>query len=53
MNQLPRIEQLLGKKLIGKHLRMSLVDNKTGDLRRSFIPDSEEEIWIPIEVKHA
>jgi AraC family transcriptional regulator len=34
----PRIEILKEKKLIGKCLRMSLVNNKTFDLWRSFMP---------------
>jgi len=33
----PRIEQLAPKKLIGKHLTMSLSDNKTGELWKSFM----------------
>jgi len=33
----PRIEELNEKKLIGKHSTMSLLDNKPGDLWRSFI----------------
>jgi AraC family transcriptional regulator len=42
MNQVPRIEQLIEKKLIGKHLHMSLADNKTGELWRSFMPRRKE-----------
>jgi len=34
----PGIEKLNEKKLIGKRLTMSLADNKTGDLWRSFMP---------------
>ena len=34
----PRIETLTEKKLVGKHLRMSLADNRTGELWRSFMP---------------
>jgi AraC family transcriptional regulator len=34
----PRIEKLNEKKLIGKRLTMSLADNKTGELWRSFMP---------------
>ena len=34
----PRIEKLNEKKLIGKRLIMSLADNKTGELWRSFMP---------------
>ena len=35
---LPRIETLVEKKLIGKRLTMSLAENKTGELWRSFMP---------------
>jgi AraC family transcriptional regulator len=35
---IPRIQHLNEKKLIGKHLTMSLADNKTGELWRSFMP---------------
>jgi len=35
---IPRIEKLQEKKLIGKRLTMSLADNKTGELWRSFMP---------------
>ena len=35
---IPRIEKLNEKKLIGKRLSMSLADNKTGELWRSFMP---------------
>lgn len=38
----PRIETLSEKKLIGKHLTMSLADNKTGELWRSFLPRRKE-----------
>ncbi|HYI77976.1 MAG TPA: GyrI-like domain-containing protein [Chryseolinea sp.] len=38
----PRIEKLNEKKLIGKRLTMSLADNKTGDLWKSFIPRSRD-----------
>jgi AraC family transcriptional regulator len=34
----PRIETIPGKKLIGKYLKMSLKENKTVDLWRSFMP---------------
>ncbi len=34
----PKIVFLSEKKLIGQHLRMSLMDNKTGDLWRGFMP---------------
>ena len=34
----PRIEKLNEKKLIGKRLTMTLADNKTGNLWRSFMP---------------
>lgn len=33
----PRIELLKEKKLLGKHLRMSLTDNRTGELWRNFM----------------
>jgi AraC family transcriptional regulator len=38
----PRIEILSEKKLIGKHVTMSLTDNKTGDLWRSLLPHRKE-----------
>jgi AraC family transcriptional regulator len=38
----PRIETISEKKLVGKRLRMSLADNKTGDLWKSFIPRVKE-----------
>jgi AraC family transcriptional regulator len=34
----PRIEILVGKKLVGRRLVMSLEDNKTGELWRGFMP---------------
>lgn len=34
----PRFETLQAKKLIGKHLTMSFVNNKTGELWGSFMP---------------
>jgi len=34
----PRIETLKEKKLIGKRLTMSIANNKTGELWKSFIP---------------
>ena len=40
----PRIEKLNEKKLIGKRLIMSLANNKTGELWRSFIPRRSEII---------
>lgn len=39
---LPRIELLKEKKLIGKHLTMSLVNNKTAELWKSFMPKRNE-----------
>lgn len=39
---IPRIEQIGEKKLIGKRLIMSLVDNKTAELWRSFMPRRKE-----------
>ncbi|MEM1135442.1 MAG: GyrI-like domain-containing protein [Bacteroidota bacterium] len=38
----PRIEHLKEKKLIGKHLKMSLVENKTVELWRNFMPRRKE-----------
>jgi AraC family transcriptional regulator len=38
----PRIEILKEKKLIGKHIVMSLADNKTGELWRYFMPRRKE-----------
>jgi len=38
----PRIEQLSPKKLIGKHMIMSLSVNKTGELWKSFMPERKE-----------
>lgn len=38
----PRVEILKEKKLIGKRMVMSLSDNKTGDLWRSFMPGRKE-----------
>jgi len=38
----PQIEILKEKKLVGKSLKMSLVDNKTGALWRSFMPRRKE-----------
>lgn len=38
----PRIENLKEKKLIGKRLTMSLADNKTGELWKSFMPRRRE-----------
>ncbi|TAH39888.1 MAG: AraC family transcriptional regulator [Bacteroidetes bacterium] len=34
----PRIEKIKEKKLVGQRLEMSLADNKTADLWRSFMP---------------
>lgn len=34
----PRIETLTEKKLVGKRIKMSLSDNKTGELWRNFMP---------------
>jgi AraC family transcriptional regulator len=39
-----RIENLTEKKLIGKHIRMSFVENKTFQLWSSFMPDRKEII---------
>jgi len=38
----PRIEILAEKKLIGKHIKMSFSNNKTGELWRSFMPRRRE-----------
>ncbi len=38
----PRIEILSAKKLVGKRLKMSLADNKTFELWRSFMPRRKE-----------
>jgi AraC family transcriptional regulator len=38
----PRIETLTEKKLVGKRIKMSLSDNKTGELWRIFMPRREE-----------
>jgi AraC family transcriptional regulator len=39
---IPRIETLKEKKLVGKRLTMSLVDNKTGELWKTFMPRAKE-----------
>jgi len=38
----PRIENLKEKKLVGKRLTMSLANNKTGELWKSFMPRRRE-----------
>ena len=38
----PRVEIVNEKKLVGKRLTMSLYDNKTGELWRSFMPRRKE-----------
>ena len=38
----PRIENLTDKKLIGKRLTMSLVNNRTGELWQNFMPKRSE-----------
>lgn len=38
----PRIEILAEKKLVGKRIKMSFSNNKTGDLWRSFMPRRKE-----------
>ena len=40
----PRIEQLNPKKLIGMHMTMSLAENKTAALWRSFMPRRNEVV---------
>ena len=42
LNMQPRIENLKEKKLVGNRLTMSLTDNKTGDLWKSFMPRRRE-----------
>jgi AraC family transcriptional regulator len=44
MNIQPRIENLSQKRLIGKKLKMSLADNKTFELWKSFMPRRKEII---------
>jgi len=39
---IPRIELLTGKKMIGKRMIMSISNNKTGELWRSFMPKRKE-----------
>lgn len=39
---LPRIKTLVEKKLVGKKLSMTLAENKTGELWRSFMPRRKE-----------
>lgn len=39
---IPGIEKINEKKLVGKRLTMSLSDNKTGELWRSFMPGRKE-----------
>lgn len=38
----PKIEKLNEKKLIGKHITMSLANNQTGELWKSFMPRRNE-----------
>lgn len=38
----PRIETSTERKLVGKHLTMSLVNNRTGELWQSFMPRRKE-----------
>jgi AraC family transcriptional regulator len=38
----PRIEKIVEKKLIGKKMYMSLAENKTSDLWKSFMPQRKE-----------
>ena len=42
MNLQPRIERISQKTLVGKKLRMSLADNKTSELWKSFMPRRKE-----------
>lgn len=46
MELIPRIELLIEKKLAGKHLLMSLADNKTGQLWQSFMPRRREIVHM-------
>jgi AraC family transcriptional regulator len=39
---IPRIETLSEKKLVGKRVKMSFSDNKTGELWRGFMPGRKE-----------
>lgn len=39
---IPRIEIVAEKKMIGKRMKMSLTNNKTGELWRSFMPRRKE-----------
>lgn len=38
----PRIETLTEKKLVGKRMKMSFADNRTGELWRQFMPKRKE-----------
>src|SRR3712207_1565359 len=38
----PRIEKVAEKKLVGKRLTMSLANNRTGELWKSFMPRRKE-----------
>jgi AraC family transcriptional regulator len=52
----PRIGSLTEKKIIGKRKRMSLADNRTGELWRSFMnfnPATEFEKFAGIEVANS
>ena len=60
----PRIEMVQEKKLVGKRLRMSLQDNKTGELWRSLMPERKKiqhsvgtelyslQVYEPLYFKH-
>jgi AraC family transcriptional regulator len=41
-NMEPRIEDIASKKLVGKHLQMSLSNDRTFDLWRSFMPERKK-----------
>jgi AraC family transcriptional regulator len=43
----PRIEILGEKKLVGKHLKMSFSNNRTGELWRDFMPRRKEICSVP------
>lgn len=44
MKVLPRIEKINEKKLVGMRINMSLADNKTAELWRTFMPKKKEII---------
>lgn len=42
MNVQPRVKNLSQKKLVGRKLKMSLTNNKTGELWKSFMPNRKD-----------